>query len=103
MEPRQKLLVHDIGELAGIRGFVAIQHAVDIQKDDLHAITLQELRSARGHTYQSAASTIAAAIEAAGAESAATDPGAQKNAGSNRLHSSKPQLQDPQAAPKSWR
>ena len=64
MEPRQKLLVHDIGELAGIRGFVAIQHAVDIQKDDLHAITLQELRSARGHTYQSAASTIAAAIEA---------------------------------------
>jgi len=38
-----------------------------------------------------------------GPESAATDPGAQKNAGSGRFRSSKPQPQDPQAAPKSWR
>jgi hypothetical protein len=39
----------------------------------------------------------------AGPESAATDPGAQKNVGSSNARSSKPQPQNPQAAPKSWR
>jgi len=43
------------------------------------------------------------APKGAGPESAATDPGAQKNAGSGRFRSSKLQPQDPQAAPKSWR
>jgi hypothetical protein len=38
-----------------------------------------------------------------GPESAATDPGAQKNVGSGKSRSSKPQPSDPQAAPKSWR
>ena len=39
----------------------------------------------------------------AGPELAATDPGAQKNVGSGKSRSSKPQPSDPQAAPKSWR
>jgi hypothetical protein len=43
------------------------------------------------------------APKGAGPESAATDPGAQKNAGGGRFRFSKPQPQDPQAAPKSWR
>ena len=38
----------------------------------------------------------------AGPESAATDPGAQKNVGSGKSRSSKPQPSDPQAAPKFW-
>jgi hypothetical protein len=43
------------------------------------------------------------APKGAGPDSAATDPEAQKNAGSKTFRSSKPQPQDPEAAPKSWR
>jgi hypothetical protein len=43
------------------------------------------------------------ARKGAGPESAATDPGAQKNVGSGKPRSSKPQPQNLQAAPKSWR
>ena len=43
------------------------------------------------------------APKGAGPESAATDPGAQKNAGSGKFRSSKPQPQNPQAPAKSWR
>jgi DNA topoisomerase VI subunit B len=43
------------------------------------------------------------APKGAGLESAATDPGAQKNVGNDNARSSKPQPQNPQAAPKSWR
>jgi len=52
-------------KFAGIGSFIANQHAVDIQKDDLHVINLSDLRSPKGHTYQSAAKTIAATTEAA--------------------------------------
>ena len=36
-ETRKKLLVDDVGKLARVWSLIAIQHAVDIQEDDLHA------------------------------------------------------------------
>jgi hypothetical protein len=43
------------------------------------------------------------ARKGAGLEAAATDLEAQKNVGNDNARSSKPQPQNPQAAPKSWR
>ena len=43
------------------------------------------------------------APKGAAPESAARDPGAEKNAGSGRIRFSNPQPQAPQVAPKSWR